>query len=233
MDQQLGVAHVVRLQHVDVNAAEQLRGVGGDRRLGILVDPPGEVEEVEVELDCALHLAGVHVAELPVERIDGGAISPVVAVLVVPGEFFTGARVVGVRLLRERSSGAPALDLACLATQLDLIHALTGGLDVVRVQVEGGGFANLQLGPALLDEAVEGRIDDLLELGDVAFVDGHADAQAGSLRHVALVRVEGLLDHRLVGGHNVSGGQHQGQSGQARELVVLMHVVRSSCDQKL
>src|SRR5690606_29274448 len=156
---------------------EQLRWVGGNRRFGLLINPPGEVEEVEVELDGPLDTATVHVPVLPVEGHDRGAVAPVVAVLVVPGQLFTCAWIVGIRLFGKRPSGLPAVDFAGLGAKADLTQAGAGGFDVVRMQVEGSGLADAQFDPALLDEAQKGRVDDVLELCDIALVDGHTGRQ--------------------------------------------------------
>ena len=136
MDQQLGVAHIGRVQHLHVDGPEQVGGVRSDFRRGFLVHPTLVVEEVEVELDGPLHVARIHVTVLPVERRDSGAVAPVVAVLVVPGELLTGTRIFGTRLFREGPAGLPAVDLTHLITEGYLIHGHPGSLHVARVQVE-------------------------------------------------------------------------------------------------
>ncbi len=174
MDQQLGVAHVVGVKHLHVDGPEQVGRVGCNLWCRFLVDAALKVEEVEVELDGAFNRRGIHVAVLPIERINGGAVSPVVAIFVVPGQFFARARVVGAGFLREGTTRMPATDFTDFFTQRDLAQRVAGSVDIAAVQIERGSVSNGNGGPALFNKAQESRVDNVLELGDILFIDNHA-----------------------------------------------------------
>ena len=213
LDQELRVLQVLRLEHRQVDAAEQLRGVGrhlGHRRM---LHAVLEVQEVEVELQRALDLAGRHVAVLPVERVDRRVVAPVEAVLEVPRQLLAGTRVVGLGLLREGPAGNEAGDLAVLGAELGGIQVLLRGLDIELVHRELRGRPDLDLVPAVLDDLVEARVQGVLELLDVGLVDHGAGGQAGNAREAALVRVERGLHVGLGGG---AGGQGEARRDQGQ-----------------
>ncbi len=215
----------MRLEHLHVDTAEQLRRVGRDRRQRLLIDPAGEVQEVKVELDGALNLVGVHVPILPVERGDGGTVAPVVAVLVVPGEFLAGTRIVGIRLFREWPSGLPAIQLAWLGAQTDVAETRPAGFHVVGMKVEGGGLADLDFNPALLDEVVERRIDDVPELGNVGLVDGHAGGEPRCAGRGLTIGIEAVVDDIGLGLRGAGHRQCRQYAGQDTGVLVVVHAV--------
>ncbi|EWS52510.1 hypothetical protein X551_04702 [Methylibium sp. T29] len=225
LNQELRVLQVLRLEHREVDAAEQLRGVG--RHLGHrgMLHAVLEVQEVEVELQRALDLAGRHVAVLPVERVDRRVVAPVDAVLVVPGDLLARARVIDLGLLREGPPGHEAGDLAALGAQLGRVQVLLRRLDVELVHRELRGRADLDLVPAVLDDLVEAGVQRVLELLDVGLVDDEAGRHPGEAREAVLVGVERGLDVGLGGGAggDAGEGQARGEQGQADLLNLRCH----------
>ena len=190
LDQKLGVLQILRLQHLHIDATEQFGGVRGDFRNRRMVIAVLEVEEVEIELDRALHLSRVRIAVTPVERVDGCVVAPVDAVLEIPCELLASPRVGRIRFLGEWPTGHVAFDLAVLGPQLDLGGIFPRCLDVSLCIREVDGRINTGLVPAFLDHLVVGRIEHLLELFDVGLADDRPGSKARKARKTALVGVE-------------------------------------------
>ena len=156
-----------------------------------------EVEEVEVKLDRAFHLASVHVAVLPVERRDRRAVAPIDTVFVVPGDLLTSSRIAGAGLFGKGAPGGEAGDLAVLRAQLGAAEVLAGGIHVVLVHFELRGGADVQLVPAVHECEVQTVIQHPLELFDVALANGHARGQPGEGRKSVLIGIEASVHVRL------------------------------------
>ena len=67
-----------------------------------------------------------------------------------------------------------------------------------RETPRGTRRGNLQTREALFDKAVEGRIDNVLELGDIGLVDDHARLKTFEAWSFGLVGIKRLGNHRLV-----------------------------------
>ena len=91
------------------------------------------IEKVKIELDGSFYFPGLKVAIFPVERVDRGTVTPVVAIFVIPGQLLTGAWIIDVRFFRKRAPCNKAIDLTELLAERYLPEVLSRCIDQISL----------------------------------------------------------------------------------------------------
>ena len=91
------------------------------------------IEEAKTPLNGSFQLTRLHALVFPEKRTNISVVSPVVAVLIVPGEFYTRIGITLIRLHRERTPSNKIINDPRTAQRWGIAYRIFSRLYVVRV----------------------------------------------------------------------------------------------------